>query len=116
MPASPVAISGCASLLDDGDMVRQERSEVANRCVAWLLGEDAKPLPAIYLRDEMPWHPELGYVPGFYSPSRNMIVIQKRFNQGPILRLEIGHVYGVNEVAARSLARPVGACVNFGLM
>ena len=111
-----LVLTGCASLLDDSDMVRQEQPEVANLCVAWLLGENVKPLPRIVYTDEMPWHPDFGFVPGYYIPSRNLIVVQRRFNQGPTLRHEIGHVYGVNETAARSLARRGGDCVNFGMM
>ena len=112
--ALALILSGCATLLDDSDMVFQEQPDVANLCVATLLGEDVRPLPEIEYTDDMPWHPEFGFVPGYYSPSRNLIVIQKRFNQGPILRHEIGHGYGVNQAAARSLARRGRDCVNFG--
>ena len=109
-------VTGCATLLDDSDIARQERPDVANLCVASLLGEDVKPLPDIEYTDEMPWHPDFGFVPGYYSPSRNLIVVQRRFNQGPILRHEIGHVYDENEAVARSLARRGGDCATFGVM
>ncbi len=109
-----LVLTGCASLLDDSDYARIEQPEVANRCVAWLLGEDVRPLPYIVYVEDMPWLPEFGFVSGYYSPDHNTIVIHRQFNQGPILRHELTHVYGATESEARSVARRGADCVNFG--
>ena len=105
------ALAACAPMLDDSDMVRLEQPDAANRCVAWLLGEDMRPLPRIVYTDEMPWLPEYGYVPGFYVDGT--ITLRRKFNQVPSLLHEMAHHYGATEREARSVARRGRNCENF---
>ena len=108
------ALAACAPMLDDSDMVRLEQPDAANRCVAWLLGEDMRPLPRIVYTDEMPWHPDFGFVPAFYLEDYETIVMPRRFNQAPPLMHELAHHYGATEREAESVARRAGDCINFG--
>jgi len=104
-----LVLAAAPALADD--YARLERPEVANRCVAWLLSENVRPLPRIVYTDEMPWLPEYGYVPGFYVDGT--ITLRRKFNQVPSLLHEMAHHYGVTEREARSVARRGRNCENF---
>ncbi len=106
------ALSACAAF-DDSDMARLEQPEAANRCVAWLLGEDVKPLPRIVYAEGMPYLAAHGYVPGYYHPDTD-ILVQRRFNQYPTLAHELAHVYGATESEAESVARRGRDCLIYG--
>jgi len=106
-------LTGCAAF-DDSDMVRLEQPAEANRCVAWLMDEDVRPVPSIVYAEEMPWLPEHGFVNGYYDPDSDTVVVHRRFNQAPILLHEISHAYGATERAADSVERRGRDCVSFG--